>query len=179
MPENYLSFLPRFLFISFILNNSKELSSSPFPSQEREQLPCHKHQPQVLTLSCPLQTVLDALALLPCRLTNLAHKKRKVNPDLKCNDQGLFRKQAHTSLVQELPEGAKAPAPALSHALTVSKCGGCTAWGLWGSLPPTERMAVLAGLGCGAHMVGAAWRQEGEQQESSFGDLIPAKDIGK
>lgn len=157
-----------FFFFSFILNYSKGLSSSPFPSQEREKFPSHKCQPRVLTLSCPLHTVLDALALLPCRLANLAHKKWKVNPDLKCNDQGLFWKQAHTLLAQELPEGAKAPAPALGHALTVSKHGGCcTAMGSVG-FPPAEMMAVPAGLGCGAHMVGAASEARGRAAGVQF-----------
>lgn len=137
MPENYLSFLPLFLFISFILNYSKGLSSSLFPSQESEQLPCHKHQPRVLTLPCPLHTLLDALALLPCRLANLAHKQRKVNPDLKCNEQGLFWEQAHTLLVQELPSAVPWQSPGVGDAAQPGLCGVPTrrddGSGMWGT----------------------------------------------
>lgn len=171
MPANYLSLLPSFPFICFNSNDSKGLSSSPFPLWQRERFHCHKHQLQVLTLSCPSQTALDAAANL------LIWHVRRGKPDLVLNTTttSCYGSGHAPSLVQALLEGANASALALACVPLVSEHGGCCT--AMGSVGPAHR-----GDGGASHRaVRAAWAGVqcrhggcciGDKAESSWGPIL-------
>lgn len=88
------------------------------------------------------------LALPLWKSANLAHKKRKVRPDFKCNNQGLFREQVHALAGTSAAGGCQGfcSSPGLCFA-GLREWGMLHSRGVRGALP-TETMAVPAAVPC-------------------------------